>query len=140
MFAVLAVFCPGDVGAELGADPPAGCVCGLDDAGRERPIPGGCFSLQPPSGASRADKVRDLVQGDEVGDLTADLWHPDQEPTLASTAVELSPPTPAVGEIDPVDRAQRNDVFLETVRHYGWVNQPLRRIVSTRCPQPSQRP
>lgn len=101
---MLAMLSPGDVGAELHPEPVPGRDCGPDDAVGERPLPGGCFFLQSPSRATRADQVGDLMERYEVAHLTAYRWHTDQTPTLSPKPMHLGPATSPERDHDAVRR------------------------------------
>ena len=120
---MLTELCPGDIGAELRPESPSCCVRGLDDAVRERPVPGGCLFLQPSSGATGADQVSDLVEGYEIADLAPYRWHADETPTLGPTPMYLRATSAPECEHDAVRQAQLLNVLFETVRHARRVSQ-----------------
>jgi hypothetical protein len=57
--------------------------------------------------------VSDLVQGDEVGDLTADRWDPDLQRCLAAPSAADCPSPPPVQALDAVKIAEFINMGVE---------------------------
>src|SRR5262245_31568552 len=107
---MLAVPRPLEVAPQSARDRALGSGRGLDRAVVERPEPGIRLGLEPRRRPSASDHMPDLVQSDEVGDLTPDRRDFDLEP----------PPSPAnrtatrrvAGQLDAVFATEVLDVRL----------------------------